>query len=129
MPKFGTMRLTLVHKLPAADLPLDQAPFVIEGQFYIDALETAPLASQSLAAVIEFFLAAFVIDAQIIIQINARPDSLAATVALSHHPICVGFGPGCYQLGNFLENAHTPYFISKMSSLHGCRAMGRGIGV
>ena len=83
-------RLFTIYELAAADLTANQALILVEGQFDLQSLEAAPLAHQCLAAVIGWFPATLEIDAQIVLQVDARLDRLTTTIAFNGHPVDIG---------------------------------------
>jgi hypothetical protein len=86
----------LLDELPARDVAVKQLSLRVKFQFDFDGLITAVTAHQYLAAKV----VAFVVEAQVVAQVDARLNDFAAAMALHGKPIgVVTWGARCEKFG------------------------------
>jgi hypothetical protein len=106
----------LFNELSTLCLLLDQSTFGRELHFHFDLLETSIVPYQSFADQVEGSVT-FIFKAEVIVQIHAAFDDLAAAIAFYFESIVSLFGFGRFAAEKFFEKAHN--ILSLSSSLGG----------
>src|SRR5215208_453429 len=107
----GECRCCLLNKLSTLCLLLDQRPFRREFQFHLNLLEATVIADQSFTDDVESTVV-FIFQAEVVIQINATLDNLAAAIAFYIKGVVSFFGFGRCAAKEILEEAHKLPFLS-----------------
>ena len=95
----------LFHKRSALDGLLDQRPSGCELHFHFDPLEAFVISHDDFAAEVDVLIA-FEVQAEVVIQVDAAFDDLAAATALDLEDVISFFRFGGITAEEFFEEAH-----------------------
>src|SRR6185503_1697358 len=95
-----------IGELAAGGLLLDQFPVGCEFHFYFDLLEAAVIPDQAFAHKIDGAIA-FIVQAEVVVQVHAPFDDLAAAIAFDMEGVIAFLWPGPTPAEEFFEEAHS----------------------